>query len=82
MYNLTFSSKLEEVQQSFRMRDWDQGHFWCGLDLIVVVDDELDGQLLQGVSVVKVGGQEVGGGVGHGDRVAKAGKKKIIRITF
>jgi hypothetical protein len=64
------------------MRGYDQGHFRGSLDPVIVVDDEPDGQLLQGVGVVKVGGQEVGGGVGHGDRVAKAGKKKIIRITF
>ena len=60
----------------------DEFQFRRGSDQIVVVDDELGRNLLQDGGVVKVGGQEVGGGVGHGDRVAKAGKKKIIRITF
>jgi hypothetical protein len=64
------------------MRGWDQGHFRCGLDLIVVVDDELDGRLLQGVGVVKVGGHEVCGGVDHGDRVAKAGERRSFEFFF
>ena len=53
------------------MRGQDSLHSRRGFDLVVVVGDEPDGDLLQGVGVVEVSRQETSGGVVHGDRFAK-----------
>ena len=53
-----------------------QGHFWRSFDKVVIVNDEFDGDLLQGVGVVKVSREEIHRSVRHGDRFAKTGESR------